>query len=52
MKWIILILVVAVGYAILTGNMGGARDAAGNYNKLLQQKPVSDPKNAKKSYRN
>ena len=35
MKWFILIIVLFVGYAIVTGNMGGARKAAGNYNKLL-----------------
>ncbi len=36
MKWIITILVVIVGYAIYTNNMGGARDAAGNYNKIMR----------------
>ncbi len=36
MKWIITILVVIIGYAIYTNNMGGARDAASNYNKLLR----------------
>lgn len=41
MKWVIIILVLAVGYAIYTGNMGGARDVAGNYNKLLQGKPAT-----------
>ncbi len=41
MKWIIIILVLVVGYAIFTGNMGGGRDAAGNYNKILQGKPVT-----------
>ncbi len=40
MKWFIIILVLVVGYAIFTGNMGGARDAAGNYNKLLTGKPA------------
>ena len=30
MKWFLLIVVLFVGYAILTNNMGGARDAAGN----------------------
>ena len=35
MKWFIIILVVGVGYAIITGNMGGAKDAAGNYNKVM-----------------
>ncbi len=44
MKWIVLIFVLAIGYAILTGNMGGARDAAGNYNKLLGNKPVTKTK--------
>ncbi len=36
MKWIITILIIIVGYAIYTNNMGGARDAAGNYNKILR----------------
>ncbi len=36
MKWVITILIVIVGYAIYTNNMGGARDAAGNYNKILR----------------
>ena len=44
MKWVILIFVGIVVYAILTGNMGGARDAASNYNKLLQNKPVTQQK--------
>ena len=47
MKWIVIILVLGIGYAILTNNMGGARDAASNYNKLLGNKPVTKtaPKN-------
>jgi hypothetical protein len=36
MKWVITILIIIVGYAIYTNNMGGARDAAGNYNKILR----------------
>jgi heme A synthase len=36
MKWVIIILVLVVGYAIYTGNMGGAKDAANNYNKVLR----------------
>jgi len=36
MKWFIIILIIAVGIAIFTGNMGGARDATGNYNKILR----------------
>ena len=36
MKWVILILVIIVGYAIYTNNMGGARDAASNYNKIMR----------------
>jgi heme A synthase len=36
MKWLILIFVVVIGYAIYSGNMGGARDAAGNYNKIMR----------------
>ncbi len=46
MKWFILILIGLVGYAIYTNNMGGARAAAGNYNKLLHgSKSMSEPKN-------
>ncbi len=41
MKWFLLIVAIGVGFAILTNNMGGARDAAANYNKLLQTKPVA-----------
>lgn len=40
MKWFIIILILVVGYAIFTGNMGGARDAASNYNKILTGKPA------------
>jgi len=36
MKWAIIILALVVGYAIWTGNMGGAKDAASNYNKVLR----------------
>ncbi|WP_258238565.1 hypothetical protein [Arcobacter sp. CECT 8986] len=35
MKWFIIIFLIIVGYALITGNMGGAKYAAGNYNKLL-----------------
>lgn len=38
MKWFILLLVIAIGIAIATGYMGGARDAASNYNKLFTGK--------------
>lgn len=44
MKWVILIIIGLVGYAILTDNMGGARDAAGNYNKLLGPKSTTTSK--------
>lgn len=37
MKWFLIILAVVIGIAIYTGNMGGAKDAAGNYNKILRQ---------------
>ena len=36
MKWVLIIIVVVIGFMIATGNMGGARDAAGNYNKILR----------------
>ncbi len=41
MKWFIIILVIAIGIAISTGYMGGAKDAASNYNKLLTGKPTT-----------
>lgn len=41
MKWILIAIAVAVAIAISTGYMGGAKDAAGNYNKLLTGKPSS-----------
>ena len=31
MKWVIIAFVAAIGFAIVTGNMGGAKDAAQNY---------------------
>jgi heme A synthase len=36
MKWFIIILAVVIGIAIYTGNMGGAKDATGNYNKIMR----------------
>ena len=36
MKWVILILVIIVGYAIYTENTGGARHDDGNYNKMMK----------------
>ena len=42
MKLFIIVFSLVVGYAIFTGNMGGARDAAANYNKLLTSKPVAN----------
>ena len=36
MKWFIIILTIAIGIAIYTGNMG-AKDAAGNYNKIMKR---------------
>jgi len=47
MKWIMLLFVLGIGYAIYTGNMGGARDAASNYNKILGTKDVANPKYSK-----
>jgi len=35
MKWFLIILTVVVGYAIYTGNMGGAKSATSNYQKVL-----------------
>ncbi len=44
MKWFIIILALLVGYAISTGYMGGAQNAAANYNKLLTGKPAVEGK--------
>lgn len=41
MKWFIIIFVVGIGIAISTGYMGGAKDAAGNYNKILSGSPAA-----------
>ena len=41
MKWILIAIAIAVAIAISTGYMGGAQDAASNYNKLLTGKPSS-----------
>ncbi len=41
MKWFIVLLVIGLGIAISTGYMGGAKDAAGNYNKVLTGKPAT-----------
>jgi len=35
MKWFLIILIVGVGFAILTDNMGGAKNATSNYSKVL-----------------
>ncbi len=37
MKWVIVIIVSVVGYMIYSGNMGGAREATKNYNKVMQK---------------
>ena len=41
MKWFIIIFAIAIAVAIGTGYMGGAKDAAGNYNKLLSGRPAA-----------
>ncbi|MEA2050035.1 MAG: hypothetical protein U9O56_04840 [Campylobacterota bacterium] len=33
-KWIFLVIVAVIGYMIYTGNMGGAKEATGNYVKV------------------
>lgn len=44
MKWFIIILAIGIGIAISTGYMGGAKDAASNYNKIMTGQPSSDKK--------
>lgn len=39
MKWIIIIFIIGVAIAIGTGYMGGAKDAASNYNKIMRPAP-------------
>lgn len=36
MKWFLILFALGIGIAIYTGNMGGAKDAAGNYNKIMR----------------
>ncbi len=40
MKWFLLIFSLIIVFAIATGYMGGAKDAAANYNKVLR--PMSE----------
>ena len=42
MKWILIAIALAVIYAIITGNMGGAQNATSNYNKILTGKPAAN----------
>jgi len=35
MKWFIITLIVVVGIAIATGNLGGAKSATSNYSKVM-----------------
>ncbi len=41
MKYAFIIFFLIILYAVLSDNMGGAREAASNYNKLLQNAPTS-----------
>mgnify|MGYP000434825433 CR=1 FL=1 len=38
MKWVLIILAVVVTYAIVSGNLGGAKDATSNYSKVMSGK--------------
>ncbi len=35
-KWVFLVFIAVIGYMIYTGNMGGAKEATGNYVKVRQ----------------
>ncbi|MEA1914664.1 MAG: hypothetical protein U9N30_05030 [Campylobacterota bacterium] len=35
MKWAIIIFILVIGYMIFTGNMGGAKNATSNYQKVM-----------------
>ena len=37
MKWVMLVIVGAIGYMVATGNMGGAKSATGNYVQVRGQ---------------
>lgn len=36
MKWFVLIFALAIGIAIATGYMGGAKEATTNYGKVMR----------------
>ena len=36
MKWVLGIFAVIVIYSIVSGNLGGAKDAANNYSKVMR----------------
>ncbi|ADG92084.1 hypothetical protein Arnit_0419 [Arcobacter nitrofigilis DSM 7299] len=36
MKWVIIIFAAIITFAIVTGYMGGAKEAAGNYGKVMR----------------
>jgi hypothetical protein len=42
MKWVMLVIVGAIGYMVATGNMGGAKSATGNYVQVRGQGAASD----------
>ena len=38
MKWVIIAVVVVIGFMILTGNMGGSKEATQNYADVMRSK--------------
>ena len=36
-KWIFAVVILVIGYMIYTGNMGGAKEATGNYVKIRHE---------------
>ena len=36
MKWVILAIVIVIGFMIVTGNMGGASNATNNYGSVMR----------------
>jgi type IV secretory pathway VirB2 component (pilin) len=36
MKFVVLIAVVVIGYMVITGDMGGAKDATNNYGSVMR----------------
>ena len=38
MRWVIIAVVVVIGYMVITGNMGGSKQATQNYADVMRGK--------------